>query len=354
MSTVAPDTVRRVGEAVAATGAAFLDAPVSGSVPTVEKGELTIMVGGDAAALERARPVLDALAAKVFHVGALGAGATVKLAVNALVHAIDVGLSEALVLAEKAGVDRSAAYDVFAAGAAAAPFVLYKRPAFEDPDNAPLTFTLDLMAKDLDLILSLAREVGAPMGQAERNREVVERALVGGFSGRDMSAVAEYLRRSGLGSPVREGLVHAGGEVPVLAEVAASPVGLEPEQQAPGKRDLLAFGDHRRPPLDRYTVAVDERPAHRHAGVALLAGDAIPVGADPVMTDVRFLERVRPVARVLGEQREDEVRVSRLPRPPVSLDPVRELHPPSVSAEIVRLRGSEPGGRREGVEPATL
>ena len=177
MSTIAPATARRVGEAVAATGAAFLDAPVSGSVPTVEKGELTIMVGGDAAALERARPVLDALAAKVFHVGALGAGATVKLAVNALVHAIDVGLSEALVLAEKAGVDRSAAYDVFAAGAAAAPFVLYKRPAFEDPDHAPLTFTLDLMAKDLDLILALAREVDAPMGQAERNREVVERAL---------------------------------------------------------------------------------------------------------------------------------------------------------------------------------
>ena len=197
MSTIAPDTTRRVGDAVTSSGAAFLDAPVSGSVPTVEKGELTIMVGGDAAALERARPVLDALAAKIFHVGALGAGATVKLAVNALVHAIDVGLSEALVLAEKAGVDRSAAYDVFAAGAAAAPFVLYKRPAFEDPENAPLTFTLDLMAKDLDLILSLAREAGVSMGQAERNREVVERALTAGFSGRDMSAVAEYLRRSG-------------------------------------------------------------------------------------------------------------------------------------------------------------
>ena len=196
MSTIAPATVLRVGEAVGSRGAAFLDAPVSGSVPTVEKGELTIMAGGDAAGLERARPVLDALAAKVFHVGTLGAGATVKLAVNALIHAIDVGLSEALVLAEKAGVDRSAAYDVFAGGAAAAPFVLYKRPAFEDPEDAPLTFTLDLMAKDLDLILSLGHEVGASMGQAERNREVVERALVAGFSGRDLSAVAEYLRRS--------------------------------------------------------------------------------------------------------------------------------------------------------------
>ncbi|HET6790314.1 MAG TPA: NAD(P)-dependent oxidoreductase [Actinomycetota bacterium] len=197
MSTIAPDTARRVGEAVTATGAGFLDAPVSGSVPTVEKGELTIMVGGDAAALERARPVLDALAAKVFHVGMLGAGATVKLAVNALVHAIDVGLSEALVLAEKAGVDRSAAYDVFAAGAAAAPFVLYKRPAFEDPDNAQLTFTLDLMAKDLDLILALAGTVSAPMEQAERNRELVERAIADGFSGRDLSAIAEYFRRAG-------------------------------------------------------------------------------------------------------------------------------------------------------------
>ena len=196
MSTVGPGTALRVGEAVGARGAAFLDAPVSGSVPTVEKGELTIMVGGDPAGLERARPVLDALAEKVFHVGALGAGATVKLAVNALVHAIDVGLSEALVLAEKAGVDRSAAYDVFAAGAAAAPFVLYKRPAFEDPDRAPLTFTLDLMAKDLDLILSLAHEAGASMGQAERNRELVRRALAAGFSGRDMSTLAEYLRSS--------------------------------------------------------------------------------------------------------------------------------------------------------------
>jgi 3-hydroxyisobutyrate dehydrogenase-like beta-hydroxyacid dehydrogenase len=194
MSTVAPETSRRVGEAVEATGASFLDAPVSGSVPTVEKGELTIMVGGDEGALERARPVLDALAAKIFHVGTVGAGATVKLAVNALVHAIDVGLSEALVLAEKAGVDRTAAYDVFAGGAAAAPFVLYKRAAFEDPGHAPLTFTLDLMGKDLELILALAKAVDAPMAQGERNREIVERALAAGFAGRDLSAIAEYLR----------------------------------------------------------------------------------------------------------------------------------------------------------------
>ena len=195
MSTIAPHTVREIRPAVEARGAALLDAPVSGSVSVVEQAQLTIMVGGDGAALERARPVLEALAARIFHVGSLGAGATMKLAVNALIHAIDVGLSEALVLAEKAGVERSTAYDVFASGAAAAPFVLYKREAFEHPDETPPAFLLDLMAKDLDLILELAREVGATMDQAKQNRATVEAAIAAGFSGRDLSAVAEYLRR---------------------------------------------------------------------------------------------------------------------------------------------------------------
>jgi 3-hydroxyisobutyrate dehydrogenase/2-hydroxy-3-oxopropionate reductase len=194
MSTIAPHTVRQIAPPIQARSATLLDAPVSGSVSTVEKGELTIMVGGDPSALDRARPVLDVLAAKVFHVGALGAGATMKLAVNSLIHAIDVGLSEALVLAEKAGVDRLAAYEIFASGAAAAPFVLYKRDAFEHPDETAPAFLMDLMAKDLDLILALAEEVGAPMDQASQNRKTVGDALAAGFEGHDLSAVAEYLR----------------------------------------------------------------------------------------------------------------------------------------------------------------
>jgi 3-hydroxyisobutyrate dehydrogenase-like beta-hydroxyacid dehydrogenase len=194
MSTIAPQTVHRIGELAEQHGAALLDAPVSGSVSTVEKGELTIMVGGDRSAMDRARPVLDALATKVFHVGELGAGATMKLAVNALIHSIDVGLSEALVLAEKAGVERTAAYDIFASGAAAAPFVLYKREAFEHPDEITPAFKMELMAKDLDLILDLAREVGARMDQAAQNRKTVGDALAAGFEGRDLSAVAAYLR----------------------------------------------------------------------------------------------------------------------------------------------------------------
>ena len=194
MSTIAPETVRAIEPAVRERGAALLDAPVSGSVPVVERGELLIMAGGDAKALERARPALEALSKKILHMGELGSGAATKLAVNALVHGLAVALSEALVLAEKAGVERSAAYEVFASGAAGAPFVQYKRPAFERPDETPVAFTLDLVAKDLDLILALAERVGAPMPQAETNRREIRDAIVSGLSGSDMSALAKYLR----------------------------------------------------------------------------------------------------------------------------------------------------------------
>lgn len=199
MSTIAPSTIRSIAPRIVGADAAFLDAPVSGSVSTVEAGELTIMVGGDATALERVRPVLEALAKKIVHVGELGAGATMKLAVNALIHGLGIALSESLVLAERAGVERTTAYEVFASGAAAAPFVLYKRAAFERPDETPVAFSLDLVAKDLDLILELAEEVGAPMPQAVTNREEIRAAIDAGFGKRDLSTVAELLRgaRSG-------------------------------------------------------------------------------------------------------------------------------------------------------------
>jgi 3-hydroxyisobutyrate dehydrogenase-like beta-hydroxyacid dehydrogenase len=194
MSTIAPETVRKVARSVQGRGATMLDAPVSGSVPVVERGELLIMVGGDPDALERARPVLEALSSTIIHVGELGTGATMKLAVNALVHGLAVALSESLVLAERAGVERTTAYEVFASGAAAAPFVLYKRAAFERPDETPVAFSLDLVAKDLDLILALAERVGAPMPQGDTNREEVRAALAAGMGASDMSALAGYLR----------------------------------------------------------------------------------------------------------------------------------------------------------------
>lgn len=195
-STVDPETALHVAAAFAATGASFLDAPVSGSVMLVEAGTLTSMVGGDADALTKARPVLDALSKTVYHMGPNGTGATIKLAVNALIHATNTAISEALVLAEAAGVDRALAYEVFGAGAGGSPFLHYKQAAFLDPENAPVAFSLDLVAKDLRLILALADRVGVSMPQGQTNLDVTKTAIESGYGDRDMSSIAEYLRRS--------------------------------------------------------------------------------------------------------------------------------------------------------------
>lgn len=195
-STIDPGTVHRLRPLVEDRRAFLLDTPVSGSVQLVEAGQLTVMVGGDPAVLERARPVLDPLARQVFHVGDLGSGAVMKLTVNAILHGLNLALAEGLVLAEQAGVARTTAYEVFASSAVAAPFVQYKRAAFEHPGETPVAFSLDLVHKDLDLILALASRAGAPMEQATTNRRVVEAAVAAGLGDHDLSELATYLREA--------------------------------------------------------------------------------------------------------------------------------------------------------------
>lgn len=196
-STVDPLTSASTGDLVRAAGAAHLDAPVSGSVPSVERGELTILAGGDPADVERARPILEHIASRIFHLGPAGAGAVMKLSVNSVLEGFNQALSEGLVLAESAGIDRAAAYEVFGASAIAAPFVNYKKAAFLDPGATPVAFTLDLVAKDLDLVLELAHRVGVPMKQAATTRQAAAEAISAGWGGRDLSAMAAYLRDRG-------------------------------------------------------------------------------------------------------------------------------------------------------------
>src|SRR5690606_9234138 len=117
-----------------------------------------------------------------------------KLAINTLVHALNTALSEALVLAERSGVDRLTAYEVFASGATGAPFVQYKRQAFEDPENAAVAFSLDLVQKDMELITGLGERSSVPMPTARTVLELSKEANEAGYADRDMSAVAEYLR----------------------------------------------------------------------------------------------------------------------------------------------------------------
>jgi 3-hydroxyisobutyrate dehydrogenase-like beta-hydroxyacid dehydrogenase len=194
-STVAPHTVREVVPAVEQRSAKLLDAPVSGSVAAVERGELTFLVGGDAGALDRVRPVVEVLASRIFHLGEVGMGSAMKLSVNTVLAALNEGLAEALVLAEKAGLDRAAAYEVFAASAIGAPFVHDKRAAFLNPDDRTVEFSIALLAKDLALADGLAATVHARTDQLSTDQRILGEAIQAGLADRDISAVAVLLRR---------------------------------------------------------------------------------------------------------------------------------------------------------------
>ena len=195
LSTATPDTIRGFAHRAREAGVGLLDSPVSGSVTTAESGQLTLMVGGDSADLQSARPALEPLAKTIVHVGPLGSGAAMKLAVNTVIFGLNEALAEGLVLAEAAGIDRSLAYGVIADSAVGAPFVGYKRAAFVEPDATPVAFALDLADKDLRLIGALAASLGVSMPQSRTNLDIIRAAAAElGGGGADFSAVATYLR----------------------------------------------------------------------------------------------------------------------------------------------------------------
>jgi 3-hydroxyisobutyrate dehydrogenase/2-hydroxy-3-oxopropionate reductase len=202
MSTVPPDTLEPYAARVRERGAGLLDAPVSGSTQLAESGSLTIMAGGEAQDLERARPVLERIAKTVHHVGPLGSGSAMKLAVNAVIFALNNAVSEALVMAERAGINRALAYEIIATSAAGAPFIGYKRQAFVEPEAAPVGFSLDLAAKDLALITAFADRLRVPVAQAAANATLIGEAAARVGADRDFAQVATHLRAlAGEGRP---------------------------------------------------------------------------------------------------------------------------------------------------------
>ncbi|HJZ35710.1 MAG TPA: NAD(P)-dependent oxidoreductase [Solirubrobacterales bacterium] len=200
MSTIGPTAARAFAARAAEAGIQMLDAPVSGSVTVAEAAGLVAMVGGPADALERARPVLEAMTKAHFHLGGSGAGAAMKLGVNVMIASQTVAISEALNLAEAAGIERADAYDVIAAGALASPFVDYKKAAFLDPDGTPPAFALDLMRKDLKLALEQGEAAGLPLfgAGAAADAMTVAAGLEGGDQ--DLVRVADALRRIAAGT----------------------------------------------------------------------------------------------------------------------------------------------------------
>ncbi|MDX6635328.1 MAG: hypothetical protein QOF06_1531 [Solirubrobacterales bacterium] len=191
VSTVSPRVSREVAERVRDTGAVMLDAPVSGSVPQVQSGTLTIMVGGDKPAFEGVEPVLRELGTPT-HVGANGQGLMLKLAINISLAVQVLALSEGLLIAERDGVDRELALKVMTESPIGSPMLKARAPLiFELPEDA--WFDIGLMHKDIRLALEAAAELNVPVPSARAADEVLARASELGYEHRDIAAIFEVL-----------------------------------------------------------------------------------------------------------------------------------------------------------------
>jgi len=188
MSTNAPGTVRLIAEVAAPLGVKVLDAPVSGGTRGAEQGTLTVMVGGDPAVLEEARPVLEPMANKIFHLGDVGCGNVAKLVNNMIGLACNSICAEGFVLGVKAGIDPQALYDLLTISTADNwSLRQYPRTVFRG-DFAP-GFKISLAHKDISLALGLGQEYGVPLPVAETVKEDLSGALKDGRGDQGVDSV---------------------------------------------------------------------------------------------------------------------------------------------------------------------
>jgi 2-hydroxy-3-oxopropionate reductase len=188
MSTVSPALARELAAEAEARGVAFLDAPVSGGDVGARDGTLSIMVGGEPADVERARPVFDVLGSRVTHVGAAGAGQVAKACNQVLVAVIFGGLAEALVLGSKLGADPAAILDAVGGGMAANRIMEVRRDNFLDHEFAP-GFKVDLHHKDLEIALGASGEVDAPLPLTAAVQQMFRQLRAAGHGDEDDSAL---------------------------------------------------------------------------------------------------------------------------------------------------------------------
>ena len=192
MSTASPATTRALAEQVGAAGGQMLDAPVSGSVSTLEQGKLSIMVGGDAETFERVEPVLEAIGPRVFYLGPNGAAVTMKIAINISLAVQMLAFSEGLLLVEKTGIARERAVEVMLASVIASPMVAYRAPfVLEQPDEA--WFDCRMMQKDMNLALELGRELEVPLPTTAVTNELLTAANAMGIGDRDFAVLFDVL-----------------------------------------------------------------------------------------------------------------------------------------------------------------
>jgi 3-hydroxyisobutyrate dehydrogenase-like beta-hydroxyacid dehydrogenase len=198
MSTIAPDASRTIAAEFAKAGLVMLDGPLSGSPITVKAGNASIMIGGDEAAFERAKPVLFAIGPKVTRIGGNGLACQMKIAVNLLLMVEVIAFGEAIALAEKGGVAREVAVDAVLKSVAASPVLGYRGPFILEGKmpEVPLA-DVALQQKDMLLALDLGRKLGSPVPLAAAANEMMNACRGLGIDTNDFVVAHQVYRRLG-------------------------------------------------------------------------------------------------------------------------------------------------------------
>ncbi|MBZ5523312.1 MAG: NAD(P)-dependent oxidoreductase [Acidobacteriia bacterium] len=194
MSTVSPEASRALAAKVREKGADMIDAPVSGSVITLQQGKLSVMVGGRKETFERAKPLLLDIGPKVTHVGDNGMALSMKIAVNLSLAVQMLAFSEGVLLAEKSGIPREVAVDVLVHSAVASPMIQYRGPfVLQQPKEA--WFDVNMMQKDMLLAMDLGRKVNVPVPTTAVANEFLTAARGMGWEKLDFAVVFDVLAR---------------------------------------------------------------------------------------------------------------------------------------------------------------
>ena len=192
ISTVSPAVSRALAGRVRAQGADMLDAPVSGSVITLQQGKLSVMVGGRAETFARVKPVLEDIGPKVTHVGENGLALVMKIAINLNLAVQMLAFSEGVLLAEKSGIERATAVDAMVHSAIASPMVGYRGPfVLEQPAEA--WFDVDMMQKDMLLALELGRQLNVPLPTTAVSNEFLTAARGMGLARKDFAVIFDVI-----------------------------------------------------------------------------------------------------------------------------------------------------------------
>ncbi|MEO8256971.1 MAG: NAD(P)-dependent oxidoreductase [Acidobacteriota bacterium] len=194
MSTVSPAVSRALAAKVRSQGSEMVDAPVSGSVITLQQGKLSVMVGGEKSAFDRARPLLDDVGPRVTHVGGNGLALSMKIAINLSLAVQMLAFSEGLLLAEKSGISRETAVDVMTHSVIGSPMVQYRGPMVLDMP-AEAWFDVNMMQKDMLLALEMGRQLDVPLPTTAVTNEMLTAARGMGLAKRDFAILFEVLAR---------------------------------------------------------------------------------------------------------------------------------------------------------------